>query len=124
MQQTVPQLLLSSENGHFDGAEPPKSHLEARIHQIQIQNSESVLVYNNTVVVGPRRGNGLAIQQQNRTQCASLVAGSPFHVARHNTFDSNRVYYAVSCADPSSTAWLRAVRGRARLRAPGPISMP
>ena len=37
MQQTVPQLLLSSENGHFDGAEPPKPHLEARIHQIEIQ---------------------------------------------------------------------------------------
>ena len=72
--------------------------------QIQVQNSERVLVYNNTVVVGPRRGNGLAIQQQNRTQCASLVAGSPFHAARHNTFDSNRVYYAVGCADPSSPA--------------------
>ena len=41
--------------------------------QIQIQNSEKVLVYNNTVVVGPRRGNGLAIQQQNRTQCAARV---------------------------------------------------
>ena len=37
MQQTVPQLLLSSENAHFDGVEPPKSHLEARIHQIEIQ---------------------------------------------------------------------------------------
>ena len=37
MQQTVPQLLLSSENGHFDGAKPPKPHLETRIHQIEIQ---------------------------------------------------------------------------------------
>eukprot|EP01043_Picozoa_sp_COSAG02_P001892 COSAG02_NODE_42_length_46522_cov_109.704478_5_plen_248_part_00 len=61
--------------------------------QLQVQNSEGVVVSNNSVVVGPTRGtNGITLVQQNRTQCADQI-GLPFHAARRNVFLDNRVYY-------------------------------
>eukprot|EP01044_Picomonas_judraskeda_P009784 COSAG03_NODE_1215_length_4536_cov_4.778703_4_plen_240_part_00 len=61
--------------------------------QLQVQNSEGVVVSNNSVVVGAARGtNGMTLVQQNRTQCADQI-GLPFHAARRNAFLDNRVYY-------------------------------
>ena len=89
MQQTVPQLRLSSENGHFDGAEPPKPDLEAKIHQIQIQkmyffrkNHQKNIFYlfskivPNMIVLGHPRWSEISYKARKPSQNHSGSGGS------------------------------------------------